>query len=256
MNTGLHKIRPDHRDFDWHLTFGATIPASGIPDFDVDAKLWTPNQNYPEKWGNITTPALPYGCTDYIQTDLVVDEDKQLYDPMKLENITHANANGGCDIRTSLSATRKLYNRPAYFSIRPSRDLDWFDAVRVTLYSTKDDRRSASIGSQWFYDFLYLELNNIVPMPMNLAAYSWHNWKISGQRSFNGVPHLICKPLLGRNYGDNGFCYMRREVFNYLMSRNGTAAFTLANPVDKEIQTVDLSIIGVIVSFVLRLLKL
>lgn len=256
MKSGLKKLRPDHRDFDFHRTFGATMPLTGIPDFNVDAGLWAPNQNVPESWPPLSTPALPYGCTDFIQTDLCIDEDGILHDPMLMENVTHANANGGCDLRTALSAAKRVFNRPAYFAIRPNKPLDWFDAIRLSLYSTKDQKRSASIGSKWFYDFQYLLPNNVVPMPMNLAAYTYHNWKVSGQKTINGIPHLIAKPLEGRLFGDNGFCYIPREVMNFVMSEGGAGAFTLGNPDGNDIQKVDLSIIGVIVSYMLRLLHL
>ncbi len=257
LKSGLRPIKHDHRDFDYFKSkkLGAVIssfPAAFPDSYNTDAKLWIPNQNAGSTLFTPPVPPMPYGCTNYTQSDLCADEDKKLYSPLLLENITHANANGGSDLRTSLNAaTKNIPGHPAYFNIRPSGAIDWFDAIRLAMISASSENRSVSIGSPWFPEFT--EAEDVVPMPSSwsLSRASWHNYAIKGWKSINGQPFLIVKPWLGQGYADAGFSYFSRTLFNALMNISGSAAFTIDKLIPgEEVQKVDSTIVQWIVSYV------
>lgn len=222
-------------------------------------------------YGPFSVPPLPFGCTTYAQTDLCINEDKTLLDPMRLENVTHSSERGGIDIRESLGAAVQVFNRAAYFNVHDGPLLDAFDAVRVALYITKDERRSVSIGTPWFPQWSNAGFGTesvkntdgtftlraagapttimpAVDIPLYYTGIlgrffalrlSWHNWVICGWKEINGVPYLIGKPWLGASWADGGFCYFSREVFNSVMTVTGTAAFTLAKKPATSVQTIN-----------------
>ncbi len=266
MKSGLKKVRPDHRDYDFlkshkHLFGDAGLgpdSTTGLPDsFNVDAGLTMPDQDAVNDQYNPPIPALPFGCTDYTQTDLCIDEDGVLYNPQLMEDYTHADANGGYDIRKSLDATRKVFGRSSYFNIRSSGIIDAFDAIRLAMYSALPEKRSVSIGVPWFPEFeTPLPLSRTLPVPLNFttSGVPWHNAKVAGWTSVFGTPYLIVKSWQGPNYGDKGYCYMSRELVNILMSISGTGAFTLSKVASPQIMTVDLTVVERIVSYVLNLL--
>lgn len=225
MQSGLLPTPNDTRDFDLIKTkkLGGVWPS--LPDeYNTDAGLWMPDQN---------ADGQPYGCTNYAQTDLLIDEDKKLYNPMDLENITHANANGGTDLRTSFKAVVKLHpDHPEYFAVKPDLNqggvLDWFDAVRVALTLGKLENRAVSVGTPWYPEFM-TPVQGIIQRFLNWALnrITWHNWNVKGWKTINGISYLIGKPWIGNKYGDKGFIYFDRATFNHLMNTPGTAAFTL-----------------------------
>ncbi len=233
IKSGTRPNKHDGRDYSFFKTkkLGGTYY---FPDFySTEAGLWTPNQNDGTDLFVPRVPSMPWGCTNYSQSDLLVDEDKRLYNPMDLENITHANANGGAQLRDSLKAVVKLHpDHPAFFNVQPDlRDggyLDWFDSVRVAIILGKTEGRAVSVGTPWFYDFLSTN-NGVIKPFLNWAinGVSWHNWVVKGWKTIDGKPYLIGKPWLGPTYGDGGFCYMDRVTFNRLMSIPGTVAFIL-----------------------------
>lgn len=264
IKSGIGPTRHDHRDLDFFKTFGTHLfGATGVqplPDsFSVDAGLWMPNQNEANGLFNPIVPPLPEGCTDYGTTDLLINEDKILYNPMDIENITHANANGGGDIRVALSAGIKLHpNHPKYFNVNPDMldDVDWFDAVRLAMIVGKVEGRAVTLGTPWFPEFMNA-INGIIPTPnwsltvpgTSLSRVSWHNWNSPGWTSFSGIPYLLGKPWIGPGYGDKGFGYFSRSVFNTLMNIPGVAAFTLEKLLPGQVsQTVESSIIQLVVS--------
>lgn len=252
IKQGLKKIRRDHRDRDLHKSFGMATTSSLPTDFTVDAGLWMPNQDIPQAiTGLDTIPALPYGCTDYTQVDLCADEDNKLYSPMVLENITHANQNNGTDIRVALEAAKQALGRTGYYSVKAQGILDWFDAIRLAIYSGQPEKRSVSIGIPWFPEFERLPAGAIMPIPIfDTAKASWHNAKVAGWKTIHGTPYLMIKSWQGPGYGDNGWCYMSRELCNALLNIRGTGAFTLTKMTSSTIQTVDMGLIATIVSFI------
>lgn len=256
FRSGLKPVKWDRRDLDLFKTkkFGAV---TAFPEaYSTEVGMWNPSQN---DGCDLFTPAVPplfYGCTSYTGSDILTDEDKQLFNPMDIENITHANANGGTDIRTALRAVTRLHpNHPQYFTIVPDLDkggsLDWFDAIRVALIVGKTENRAVSVGTPWFSTFMN-PANGVISMPYsyNLKLIPWHNWAIKGWKTINGQAYLIGKPWIGASYGDKGFCYISRADFNLLMSISGCAAYTLDKLMPGEVpQRVDSSVKQLLLSF-------
>lgn len=264
LPNGLKKIQTDKRDFDHHKSFGtvgyntATLPT----DYSADAGLWTPDQN---------AMGGPLACTGFTQADLCADEDLTIYDPLDLyHNTPPHNDSEGRDIRDSLSTVcnvgvrKYLTNDPdgnrrtAYFNVKPSSLLDPFDAVRVAMYTSKDEHRSVSVGTPWFSIF-NSPIAGIISAP---PSYTWtsdvpgHNWKVCGWKTINGIPYLIAKPMVGASYGINGFSYFSREIFNNLLKIYGTGAFTVTKLTTGSVQTIDFTMIQAIVGFIRSLLNL
>jgi hypothetical protein len=263
IQSGLNPIKPDHRDFDFHKSFGAAVPPTFPTEYNTDAGLWTPDQN---------AMALPFGCTGFTQASLCEDEDGTQYDPADVYDHTPPGTRDrGRDIRASLDVIRKNdlveylkgvkpgTHRTAYFNVRAYYPLDWFDAIRLAMLSTTQEKRAVSIGTPWFPDFENTD-HGVLPMPLSfdvgLSGASWHNWKICGWKTIGDQPYLIGKSWQGEHYGDNGFCYLSRALINNLMSISGSAAFTVSKIAPQQIQLVDLSIVQTIVSYVRRLLHL
>jgi hypothetical protein len=252
---GLKPLPYDRRDYDLHKTFGATA-APSIPDsYSVENGLWCPNQNIGGEVFDL--PPMPYGCTDYTQADACADEDKELRNPLLLENVTHANARGGIDMRESLAAAKTVFNRTAYFRVTPTYPLDFFDAIRLAMLSTKDERRSVSVGTPWYPVWNDPLRGGILPIPANFstAGLGWHNWKVAGWKTIGGAPYLICKVWAGPDYGDHGFVYMSRELANAVLNISGAAAFTLTKLKPTDVQTIDFSFVKWVVSYISWLFK-
>lgn len=254
MKSGTFPVYPDHRDYSFHGTFGAVNLFPN--EFDVDAGLTMPNQEEVNNQFNPAVPALPYGCTDYTQSELCNDEDKQLYNPMDLENVTHASADRGCSLRISLGAAVGVYKRSAYFNVEKWQTMDWFDCIRSAIYVGD---RSVSVGSPWFPEWTnapgwpvtQVGSTGILPQIQSpLSDATQHNWKISGWKVINGVIYLKCKSWQGPTVGDRGWLYMSREILNQLMTYDGTAAFTLAPIQNAQVVTVELGWLQTILSHI------
>lgn len=256
---GLQKIRRDHRDFDFHKSFG-TVQTSLPASFDVDANLWMPDQN---------AMGLPMGCTGFAQSDLCADEDGVIYDPQDLYLNTPPGGLNGRDIRDSLKTletrgvreyitSNALGNkRTAYFNVQSAGAIDMFDAIRLAIFSTQNEHRAVSIGIPWFSEFKYVKSDGILPVPIfDTSHVNWHNAKVSGWVSIGGVLYLKVKSWQGASYGDRGWCYMSRELCNVLFSFNGTGAFTVTKVKPTDIQVVDMNVVAKIVSFIRQLFNI
>lgn len=247
MKSGYKPLKVDHRDYT--EKFGAV----GVPELpvslDSDAHLWMPDQDSTEL--TFSNPAMPFGCTDYTQADLTADEKKKLFNPILLENITHANARGGADIREALKAGKSLGWYSAFFNVRAQGSLDWFDTFRVALLLGKSEGRTLSVGTPWFSVFEN-PTNGILPTPdtFNTRGVSWHNYKITGWKMIGNQQYLIGKSWQGPNYGDHGLCYISRSLINSLMAISGAGAFFISQTAPQVVETVDLSWVQYVVSFV------
>src|SRR4051794_39058246 len=123
LQNGLKPVRPDHRDFDFHKSFGTAIPPTFPTEYNTDANLWQPDQN---------AMGLPFGCTGFTQASLCEDEDGSKCDPAYIYDHTSPFVRDrGRDIRASLDVIRKNNlreydtghvapgtQRTAYFNIR------------------------------------------------------------------------------------------------------------------------------------------
>lgn len=225
---------------DLERRFGA-VPS--FPDsYNTDANLTMPNQN---------AEGLPFGCTDETQADLSIDATLQFKNPFDLEAVTHANALGGYDIRKSLDAARTLGWFSAYFNVYPHQ-LDFFDSVRLAIMSGGLEKRSVSIGTPWYPKFEEVDGMGVLSAPRSFstAGVGWHNWKICGWKLVNGEPHLIGKSWQGANYGDKGFHYASRALFNQLMAVPGSVAFTATAIKPDTIVKVDMGFVQWLMKYI------
>lgn len=259
MKSGLTPSKHDRRDYDFFKTKGYKRLA-GITSFptsySVDAGLRIPNQEAEDTNFTPPVPPMPFGCTDYGQSEILADEDGKLYNPMDIENITHANANGGGDLRVALNAVVKLHkDHPAYFNIRAAGPIDAFDAARLAMLSTAAEKRGVSVGSPFWHQWNAVGPSGILPPPdYDLAFASWHNWVVKGWNTINGTCYLTCQMLQGSGFGDHGFVYITREVFNATMAVKGSIMFTLDKALPGEkIETVGSPFVQMIVNYVRKL---
>jgi hypothetical protein len=252
---GLRPLPYDARDFDLHKTFGATAAPAFPENYSVENGLWCPDQN---RGGEVfDLPPMPFGCTDYTQADLCADDDRELKNPLLLENVTRANARGGIDMRESLAAAKAVFGRTAYFRVTPTYPLDFFDAIRLAMLSTRDEGRSVSVGTPWYPAWDDPHRGGILPIPPSFATggLGWHNWKVAGWKTIGGAPYLVCKMWAGPSYGDKGFVYMSRELANAVLNISGAAAYTLTKVRPSDIQAIDFEFVKWVVSYIRRLFK-
>lgn len=267
MKNGYKKTYTDHRDYDLLRTRKPTFGAvQALPlSYSVSTGLRIPNQEVQDANFTPPVPPLPYGCTSYAQCQICSDEDGVLYNPAYIESFTHANANGGSDLRTALDCVVKNgvqdaqgqihKNHPAYFNIKPSGMIDAFDAARLAMLSTSSEKRGVSVGSPFWLQWGAVGNSGILPPPdYDLQFASWHNWVIEGWETINNTTYLRCQMLQGATYGNGGIVYMPRDQFNTTMAVRGSIMFTIdALLPGEQVQTVDMNIVQMIVSFIRNL---
>lgn len=269
MNQGLKPKWSDRRDGDFLKSH--SLGALGAPT------------QYKEFWTDLyasidqNSIGLPYGCTGMSQGKLCSNEDNVQYDPAYIyDNTPPGGRDAGRNMRASLKVVCTkplkpisptiLYGSPrtGYFSIRSQGVLDWFDAIYISLTSTLNENRSASIGLPWMpewqppgYGDGRLGKDAILPIPndFNTKRAVWHNAVIVGGKFIDGVFYLAIDSHQGTGYGDNGIVYMNKLLCNIIFEINGTEIFTVSKFQKGQIQTIDLTIIENIVSFILNLLK-
>ncbi len=235
----------DHRDFS-HKSFGS-VQVPFPPSYNTDDGLDMPNQD---------ADGLPFGCTDETQSEVANDlMQKTVTLPWTIEEITHANALGGIDVRTSLKAAVGLGWFTGYFNIEALGGQDMFDAVRDAQVSGGTEKRSVSVGTKWFPEFEQVGVTGLMPMP-NFAGtnFSWHNWKICGWQTIGDQVYLVGKSWQGPGYGDKGLVYFSRPLFNQLMAIGGSAAFTVTKGVLPPIQTISTTWLQWLISYAKNLL--
>ena len=266
MKHGAKPVWARRSELDFHKSFGTTTdPTTLTTELNLDASLWMPDQEIGGTYAPVglpafTIPSMPYGCTDYAQTDLCIDEDGFLENPMLLEAITHANQNGGGSLVASLQAAEKIFARVGYYSIRNSSTLDWFDAFRICMASTAEEKRSISIGTPYFDEWAMTPRSGpqagLLPTPASFSTIGlpWHNAVICGWKLINGTPYLLYKSWQGVTFGDNGWGYFSRALINQVMEINGTASYTLSKATPASEQTVDTPWVEWVVSLVLSLI--
>lgn len=268
MKQGYKPTYTDRRDLDLLKSFGATqFDTTSLPrTYLVDAGLDMPDQN---------ADGFPYACTGYTSASLCEDEDGVMYDPIDTYVNTPPGDSGGRALRDSVAVLmsrgpRKKDGtfgpkRAKYYNIRTTGFLDWFDAIRVGLYVVKSEKRAASAGIPWFPQFEQIGADGILPTEI---IYDWklasgHNAKLDGWTDTNskgqpirtGELFLRVKSWQGKNYGDNGWCYMPRALANALLSMDYTEVLTVTKLQPTTPQTVDLTLIESIVSFIVNLLS-
>jgi len=244
IKSGTQPTRINHLDYS-HKSFGS-IQVPFPPSYDTDANLDMPSQD---------ADGLPYGCTDETQSELANDlVQKQATNPWMLEQVTHANALGGYDVRKALLAAKGLNWITGFFNIEAIGQ-DMFDSIRDAMLSGATEKRSVSIGSKWFPEFEQVGIDGILPLPdFNGANFTWHNYSCKGWVTLNDQVYLKMKSWQGAQYGSGGWCYMSRPLFNQLMSVPGSVAFTATKGVLPPISTISVSYLEWLISWARNLL--
>lgn len=255
----------DHRDYDFHASFG-TVGVPEMPDeIRNDTSGWMPNQNAFEPI--FKNPPMPEGCTNCTQNDVAANYAGQLFNPGYTESKTHANARGGIDIAESFDSVIKdgvqakdssiHFPFKAYYEVTKQGVLDWFDAFKVCMFL--DRKHTISIGIPWFSSFEQVDENGVVRIPtsFNVSGVSWHNAEVTGyvktntkgQLIRNGEQFLQVKSWQGENFDDAGWCYFPRSLVNTLFEIRGTQS-KVGSPIKVPgVKRVSLDWVGYIVSF-------
>lgn len=253
VKNGLKPISKDHRDRSFPRTFGTVNNFAAELNLDV---FGFPDQNL---------EGYPDGCTGYAQTEICQDEDKAEYQPSftYLKTLFMEGNVGkqvGCDIRDSLKSTivygvlgkdetddaqATYHRRGAYYAVVDSPDLDAFDDVRSAIVL---NNRTVSVGTPWFPEFETVGQDGVLPLFASPVTI-FHNWKVCGWKQINGQPYLIGKTWQGPSYGDHGYCYLSRTLFNELMSLSGSGAFTVRKAASSDYLLVKLDILTTVVSY-------
>lgn len=272
IKNGARPTKIDHRDYDFHKTFGSVAPASFPAEYLCDAGVTMPDQNQQNNFFNPPVPALFDGCTDYAQSEIATDlsNGTVIRNPEDLDKLTNANALGGFDIRQSITiAKNQLGWFSAFFNIRAISPLDFFDAFRLAQLSGAPEKRSITFGTPWFPSWEAacnpsVNPSGVMPMPtalelssikQNINSFSWHNSKLDGWTTKNGTPLYRDKSWQGNAVGDKGFVYFPREVINTVMQITGTVGFTATQMgLTGTPQTINVTVVQWIVSFMRNLL--
>lgn len=245
IKSGLKPNKIDHRDWDFHKSFGTILGKTSFPaNFTTDAGLTMPNQELPNIQFTPTIPALPFGCTSYVVSELAIDlgNPPSLVNPMLIENVTRANASRGYDLRKALLVGVKLGLFAGIFNVK-AYGQDMFDACTDAQLSGGTEKRSVAIGSEWLPPFETITSDGILPMPNNFGDpnLTWHAWKLCGRVLIGDQEYQRAKSWQGQFYGDQGYCYFSRPLFNQLMSVPGSVAFTATRGVLPPISTISVS---------------
>lgn len=259
---GTKPTRVDHRDYSAKsLKFGAAVPFP--PAYNTDAGLTMPNQDMVNDFFKPPVPALPYGCTDYAVSEVATDlfmptatlPGSLPDNPLSVENSTHANANGGADVRTALMAGVRLGWFTGIFAIEALDGQDMFDAIRDAMLSGGTEKRSVSVGTKWFADFETVDASGLLQLPdFTDPNFTWHNWKICGWKIVNDQVYLVGKTWQGPTYGDKGLVYFSRQLINTLLAVPGSVAFTATTGTLPPISTISVTWLQWIISYARSLL--
>lgn len=257
--SGVKPTLPDKRDRNFHTTFGAVT--SFADHLFTDAGLTNPNQN---------TDGHPEGCVRYATTELCNDEDNVAYDvgvvfhnmesmgtppdaPADVRDGLESVIVYGIGTATEVVADWSKHRRGAYYAIDRTDDPFQGAMSAMTKYASLWGKPcSISVGSHWYTGFELVGQDGILSMPSPSDAYSQHNYKVCGWKTIDGIVYLIVKSWQGPEYGDGGYCYMSRELFNFLMDQYFSAAYVLA-PFTGDYSTVKIDGLETMVGLLRRL---
>lgn len=257
MKSGTGPQRDKLSDFGWLEThrerliqkFGSLTPQFP-PTLGRPLPTLIPNQDIIDSAFTPPVPAEPSGCTNETQSAA-----KRLMGgttrPDEIEAVTQANAKGGIAIVDSLDAClppsflhpERLGLFQQHFNVLPKNGLDYFDAARLALFDSIPEYDSLSIGSPWFAIFGATKADGILPIPdsFNTLFATWHNWAVLDWKYIVDQPYLICLSWQGPNFGDKGFHYVSRPLFNQLMDIYGSSMRLPKNNQTEHPETISIS---------------
>jgi hypothetical protein len=236
MKSGCKPTKLSHKDFSYHKNRTKLYGATSIPQFptfyNADRINWRPEQDIAET-EPIAHTAQPLGCTNFSTAYCANNLLGELkYSPDIIENGTHANANGGADVRSQLDWAVENGLFPAYYNVRKQNGLDSFDAISLALVEGALEHRVVTVGTPWYAEFEAVDASGVLKMPNLNNIMSWHNSDFLGRITINGVPYLMNESHQGIGYGDKGLCYWSRELTNSVFAINGSVAYIPAHAVE------------------------
>lgn len=253
----------DHRDLDYHRTFGAVAQALPLLEYNYDAGFGMEDQN---------ADGYPNGCTGYMQNAAAQDIDRAQSDPAFVYKNTLEMSGlpdgAPCDVRISMKSTvvygiqrtgetkeQALAHRQGPFlNVRKVPGMDWFDSIRLALRNNPN--RSLSLCTPWFHEWENPDGNGIVPeiFTGDPDTLPWHNHKGCGEHIIDGLPYLTDKSWQGANIGNGGYLYFGRKTINTVMEIDGTEVFIRQPIGTAQPSFVKLTIIETILSYIGRIL--
>lgn len=260
LKSGVQPNPYDLRDYSNERTFGSITPRDLPIEYNADLALTFPDQN---------ADGLPNGCTGYTQSETGQDENGEKFDPRftyeKTLFIENAPAGAPVQMRDSFKSTKifglsrtqnptSVLKRGAYFDV--DKVGDYFDGARSALWQNQLNKRTLSCATPWPWGDRIAHTGMMQDIDPKNAPPVWHNYKICGWKDINHVPYLIIKAWCGSAWGDHGYGYMSREIFNKMLAISGTALYVQRNPDGADVQTVKLDILELILSLYQRLLAL
>ena len=291
IKSGTKAAVQDRKDYSYNRTFGVVTPEQLPDEFSVDAGLWMPNQNADgnpysctaysvcdvgsDQDGLLYSPAYAY-CKNLFMQGLPPEtngsdlrpalKQPKIYGLLPNEDVPEILQGKGEDFTADQSnwptgvdaiAGKLEHRKGSYFNVYDDGGLDWYDAIKSAIWMNRADKRGVILGTPWLWfsapqgflspNFVY----NGDP-----RSVSWHAWNIKGWTMIDGKQYLIGKPWQGKEYGANGWVYVSRETINKVMPIRGAIAFTLADATAADIKSIQFGILGVIVDFIARLLRI
>lgn len=266
VNHGTRPTPKSHKRYSYHRTFGGTTT---IPqEFTLDAGLTMPDQS---------AQGLPFACTGFTLVEICQDRDRIIYNPkfsydktLFMEGIGSDDAQFervGCGIEDSLKSgivygvqaitettdIEALKHRIGdYYDAIEGSGMDCFDSIRSAMWK---ENKSIYVGTPWLANWSNPQ-GGIMPQAIVTPDQStpWHAWKICGSKLINGEMYLIGKTWQGSEWGDTGWAYFSRDTVNKVFAIDGSVAYVWVAFSGQTIQTVKLTIMETLVSFLKSLL--
>lgn len=291
MKFGTNPSIQDSRDYSFNLTFGLAAPEKLPDEFSVDAGFLIQDQNADgnpysctaygvtdtgtDQDGEIYAPEYTYMKTLFSQgkppetngSDLrPALKSAKVYGLLPKSNVPDVLQGKGEDFTANQSnwptgvdaiAGKLEHRKGNYFNVYDDGGLDWFDSIKSAIWKNRADKRAVILGTPW----LWLSapqgfLTDQFVYDGNPQSVGWHAWNIKGWTMIDGKQYLIGKPWQGKNYGANGWVYVSRETINKVMKIKGSIAFTLADATAADIKTIQLGILGTILDYIMRLIRI
>lgn len=258
---GIQPNRYDRRDHSHERTFGTIDPLSLPKEYNADRTGEFPDQN---------RDGYPNGCSGYTQNDTGENEYNKRFDPAFVYQNTLTIANlpphSPVQVRDSFRAVRlyglkpmdsrdgdpSLYKRGKYFDV--DKVGDYFDGARVALWLNRQANRALSVGTPWYWSFIKPD-GFMRDWGKKKAGDVWHNYEVTGWKTVDNKECLIVKAWCGPSWGDKGYGYMSREVFNRLMGISGTFLYIQRNWDQTDIPSIRFDLIEFVMDLLRRFKK-
>lgn len=238
-STGLQPLPHDKRDFSLHRTFGSV---DSVPNYDFvigEAK------EIKQQFESDFCAAFSVTAASEYQEDTILSPEFQF---ALIKSLTGNPEEWGSDLRTACKSVVKFGSLPKYAApyslqnkdrdflahlenwIEPPGDQklllsgnyrknsfftvdgqkDTFDNFRRALWQNIAQKRAIITGCLWDSTWF----GNKVISKSGDGAKTGHAFIVIGQKFIDGEPHLIAQLSSGKEVGDRGYFYFKRNVVN------------------------------------------